>query len=93
MSRKHYHVLVGMPGYMPESNTYCTTLTEARQCAKWEADIYRDDWGDDAPVYRVTGNMHDGYDVYQHDSGDLDVTITINECWEPECSESDNENS
>ena len=89
MTRKHYHVLTGMRGgYMPDDNAYCATLAEARQCAKSAADSYRDEWEDDKPIYRVSGNMRDGYEVMPRDADEhtLGYYIQINECSEPDCS-------
>jgi len=86
MAQKHYHVLVGMPGYMPETNEVYQTLRDARDAAQWHADTYRDDWD---PGYKVTGNKRDGYEIMPRDASiyTLPTTITIVECYEPECLE------
>lgn len=94
MSRKHYHVLGGMPGYLPDMAYVCATLTEARALAAYEARLWRDEYDDDQPVYRVSGSAKRGYyDISRRDGTGADYYIEINECCEPICSESDNENS
>jgi len=49
----HYHVLTGLPGYMPANNYPCETLKEAGDVALYEANQFREagyhrDFGKDA---------------------------------------------
>lgn len=91
MKRKHYHVLVGLPGYMPDSNDVCRTLAEAGNCAQWQADQYREDWDyeNDCSYYLVTGNKWEGYEVNRRDQSDyaMPILISINDCYEEDCFE------
>lgn len=90
----HYHVLVGLPGYMPASNCPCETLAEAGDMALYKANAFREsgyhrDWGKDALGF-VTGNKRIGYDILRQPDGDesrqtLWQTITISPCDEADC--------
>ena len=67
MRLKHYHVLVGLPGYMPNSNYPCSTLAEAGDVAYEEAKAFREagyatDWSKDC-LGKVVGNKREGYEV------------------------------
>jgi len=63
--RPHFHMLVGMPGYMPDTNYTCRSRTRAEGLALHEAREFRNDWSraNNKPYYKVVGNMHDGYEV------------------------------
>ena len=80
--RRHYHVLQGTPGYMPDVNHVCRTLHDAQTTARWQAR----EWKDDDPefAYHVTGNVRDGYTIA---TPGLDTRITIQPCYEVECLE------
>ena len=92
--RKHYHVLVGLPGYMPNSNYPCSTLAEAGDMAYQEAESFREagyhkDWGEDCLGF-VTGNKRIGYDILRQQDNDestqtLWQTISIMDCYEQDC--------
>jgi len=88
---RHYHVLVGMPGYMPDNNDVCRTRGEAESSALYWANEYRNDWDSDTDksYYIVTGNKHDGYEVNRRDQSDyaLPTLIYITECTENDCFE------
>lgn len=93
----HYHVLVGLPGYMPNSNYPCETLKEAGDMALYEANEFRETgyrrFGDLADSQgKVVGNKHDGYVVLRPTlwsesdcKWDVWQTITISPCDELDC--------
>jgi len=91
---KHYHVLVGLPGYIANSNYPCSTLAEAGDMAYQEAESFREagyhkDWGEDC-LGKVVGNKREGYEVLRPslwDSHEWDVwqIISIADCYEEEC--------
>lgn len=84
MTRTHYHVLVGSHGgYMPDENVVCQTLTEARHVACGEAALYRQDYhADGRPMFRVSGNQRDGYEIMPTDASEhtLGYYIAVHEC-------------
>jgi len=94
--RSHFHVLIGMPGFTPNTNYTFRTRGEAEHCAFWEAQDFRDVW-DDANgrlYYKVEGNKHIGYDVLLREFDDFTssgyrwevyMTIRITECFEEDC--------
>lgn len=96
-SANHYHVLVGLPGYMPASNHPCETLKEAGDMAYWVAEEFRNSgyrrFGDLADsMGKVVGNKHNGYAVcrptlWPEQGGKWDVwqTISISPCDELDC--------
>lgn len=86
----HYHVTVGFPGYLPNSNYPCATLSEAYSIAKYEKDDFIDTgWDDDHPTIRVTGDIRRDhyYTVYRYDGDEWNEWqyIEIAECTEPDC--------
>ena len=81
-AKKHYHVLVGLYGYLPNSNYYCSSIKQAEDTMQSEAEAFRD------AGYKVTGNKRMGYDV-KHESGYSWQYIEYNECQEEECNEDD----
>lgn len=90
MKLKHYHVLVGLPGYIANSNYPCNTLKEAGNVAYGEAEAFRDagyhrDWEDS--LGRVVGNKREGYEVLRYSLDELIVwqTITISPCDMADC--------
>ena len=97
MKLKHYHVLVGLPGCMPDGNDVCQTQAEARDCAQWWADQYREDWNcdTDKSYYVVIGNKREGYEINRRDQSvhgmlwteTLPILISINDCYEEDCLE------
>jgi len=92
-SKKHYHVLVGTPGYMPDVNIVCRTKKDAEHIARDRAAQERDyvaQYNEDIqPEYprHVSGNANDGYEVWSDDPYDLGTKIHISQCWAPECLE------
>lgn len=81
--RKHYHVLFGMPGYMPDSNLTYLTKKEAQQGAQFIADQFRDD---PDGLYRIYGNKRDGYVIERKGTiYALPYLIEIVDCDQPEC--------
>jgi hypothetical protein len=81
--KKHYHVISGFRGYMPDMNEVYTSKKAAQAGAiEWVRTI-RDDGA------RVTGSAKDGwYDVHSEDVGKAGVEyIQITECWVDECLE------
>ena len=94
MRLKHYHVLIGLPGYMANYNCPCRTLAEAGDVAYQEAEAFREAgyascWGKGS-LGKVVGNKREGYEVLRPslwDSHDWDTwqTIDIADCYEEEC--------
>ena len=94
MKLKHYHVLVGLPGYTSNYNCPCRTLAEAGDIAYGEAEAFREAgyascWGKDCQG-KVVGNKREGYEVLRPslwDSHEWDTwqTISIADCYEEEC--------
>lgn len=63
----HYHVHVGLPGYLPSTSFSCETLAEAGDIAYAEAECFRDagfhtDCGEDCQGF-VSGSKYYGYEV------------------------------
>lgn len=81
MTRKHYHVLDGMPGYMPNGNYYHSTRRNAEQ------DAYGQVQRDRENGQRYHGSMRAGF--YSRTDGEY--YVEVNECDMSECSEDDNE--
>jgi len=92
-SKKHYHVLFGTAGYLPDDNTVCRTkrkaLAIARNLARRERDLAAEYNEDVRPEYprHVSGNANDGYKIWDNSPTWLGYYIRITECWEPECLE------
>ena len=99
MRLKHYHVLVGLPGYLANSNYPCRTLAEAGDVALQEARAFREAhyasyWGKYS-LGRVVGSKYSGYEVLRpcrwtpppEHGRDWEVwqTISISPCWESDC--------
>ena len=85
-------MLVGMPGYMPDTNYTCRSRSEAKGLALCEARGFRNDWDCDngRSYYSVTGNMEDGYEVYHRNAihpEEVYMTIRVTECFEEDCLE------
>lgn len=77
----HYHVLSGLHGYMPDSNYYCKTRTNALDlCASLAKDL-RDDG------IEVSGRRSEGYYEIPTGQGAGVEYIEIAECWETDCKE------
>ena len=89
--RSHFHMLVGMPGYMPDTNYTCRTRSEAEWLALCEAKDFRSAWDteNDWSTYIVNGNKYDGYEICVHDVQPMEVwmTICVTECFEEDCLE------
>jgi hypothetical protein len=92
----HYHVNVGMPGYLPDNGYAVETLAEAGDLAYYEAENFRDAGYHsdcDDHIGHVTGTKRRGYGYevnrhqYLHDDGLTFVymTISISGCDETEC--------
>lgn len=87
--RPHFHMLVGMPGYMPDTNYTCRSRYRAEGLALSEARNFRSAWDTelDCSTYIVTGNMRDGYDVCIREVQPPEVwmTIRVTQCFEEDC--------
>jgi len=59
---RHYHVIVGMSGYLPNHNDVCRTKRDALANARWHAEQYRDS-GE-----RVIGSAEHGYAARQSEA-------------------------
>ena len=87
----HYHVVTGLPGYLPNENWACETLAEAGNVALSEAKAFREGgyhscWSKDSQG-RVIGNKRGGYKVLRFSLGELCEwqTIRIEPCNEADC--------
>lgn len=92
MARRHYHVLAGMPGCMPDYNAPCTSRREAeREAAEYARDsreAYNQDYR--TPQVRVTGSARNGwYDIIRKRGRDWELWqyIEIVDCCEDDCYE------
>lgn len=88
--RPHFHMLVGMPGYMPDTNYTHRTRADAEHGARWQAQVFRDGWDSfhDCGEYKVEGDMHNGYEVYRRNAihpEEVYMTIRVTECFEEDC--------
>jgi hypothetical protein len=93
--KRHYHVFVSMPGYLPDNEPEVyRTRKQAEIAAKWYADAYRDmvSYGplgpvEDIPYYRITGSARSG--CYTIDRGEytLPIYITIEPCTDRVCAD------
>lgn len=90
----HYHVVTGLPGYLPNNNWLCETLKEAGDMALYEADSFREAGYDGTYTFgRVVGNRRDGYEVLRHSPSEpgepttnyVWQTIRIEPCNEEDC--------
>ena len=79
MTKKHFHVFVGFDGCLPDSQSACATLGEARSYAMW----WRDGFREDGCV--VKGNLRrDGrYDIFR--GGEYWQHVDIESCDEEDC--------
>lgn len=86
---RHYHVFVGMPGYLPDNEPEVyTTLKDARAAAKWHADGWRDfAWESEGsdPVISVTGSAKSGRYTVDRGEYTLPIYITIDPCTDRTC--------
>jgi len=85
MKRAHYHVLAGVPGYMPDNNAMFLTKKDASNDAEWEKDCWLDAW----PGAKASGNKREGYTI-DRSGGDpssytLPVYIDIVRCEDASC--------
>ena len=91
MGRRHFHVTVGMCGYLPELASAYRTLTDARAGAAEEARKFREDIGADdtgrlVPYWRVSGSARAGsYRVTRRRATRPSWYIEIGECTDSEC--------
>ena len=96
MARPHYHVISGMPGYMPNANDYCATKADAIASLKWWRDMLDDDNGqhneaaDADHKRRRSGSLKAG--EFRWDSAspyDLGYYVEITRCDDPDCGPDD----
>ena len=86
----HYHVYVGLPGYLPNTNHACETKEEAIRIAKQEKAFFQD-YGDSYLAVRVEGDIRkDGWYAVKMENDAQDgfflwQTITIEPCEETDC--------
>ena len=90
--RSHFHMLVGMPGYMPDTNYVHRTRGDAEHGARWQAQDFRDQWNGfyDCAEYKVEGNKYNGYEIYRRNAihpEEVHMTIRVTECFEEDCLE------
>lgn len=79
MNKKHYHVIWGFHGCIPENNWACLTKTEARNAMKEDVRNLRDGKN------RLSGNLKDGYFEITHREDALCHYGEITECFESSC--------
>jgi len=83
--KRHYHLLVGTPGYMPDSNRLYMTLGIARGALKDEVNMARE------AGFVCFGNLRDGFfECYPKRKGRITMLperIEIVECHEKRCLE------
>lgn len=81
----HWHVMQGIPGYLPDTNEVARTLTEARQYARQRAEWAREE------EYIVRGNMRDGYEYLPRDASPYYIPryISVEQCHEADCERGD----
>jgi len=78
---KHYHVLGGIHGCMPDVNDVYHTKQDAREGLKWWIQDGRDSG------YKYSGNLKDGYfeelksNMQQYPNNYFEIT----ECFEEDC--------
>jgi hypothetical protein len=80
--RNHYHVLTGLPGYMPDDNQ---TFTSRRDAERYAVSMKRDylelNSIDDPFLYRARGAAASGrIDIIRNGWHALPVVITIDPC-------------
>jgi hypothetical protein len=88
--KAHYHVVINLAGYMPDSEpNYCTTLTDARNVAQSHADDFRNFIADgEGDTHTVLGNKREGYVIDDPANPyHLPTYISINECYESDCAD------
>ena len=94
--KRHYHVFVSMPGYLPDNETEVhRTRKDAEAAAKWHADGYRDVIyetnrenaanGNYADMWRITGSARTGCYVVDRGEFALPIYITIDPCTDATC--------
>jgi hypothetical protein len=81
-TRKHYHVISGLCGYVPNTNETYETRKSAEAGARWWAETFRESNWDAAPEYkkRITGSARAGW----YDVGDCEY-IEVSACDMSEC--------
>ncbi len=94
MARKHYHVLIGDHGYMPESNYVCTSKRQALQLLSDEGKNNNSDygcWDEESSNYHTgkcyTGKIKD--ESIEFLPGHGAEYAEISECYEIDCLESE----
>ena len=76
---KHYHVMHGMHGYLPDSNMYCENMAMAKMCLQENIKNMRE-YGD----LRFNGSLKNKYFDCTH----TDYYAEISDpCYEKECIE------
>ena len=98
MARKHYHVMVGTPGCLPDYNAAHTSRRAAEADAAWYARDCREAYNPDNDCkVIVTGSAKSGrYDIERRadrsTSGwELWQYIEIVDCYEDDCYDEDGE--
>lgn len=86
MSKPHYHVISGMPGYMPNANDYAATKADARSLlACWRDSLHEtegeNEYRDDEHKRRRTGSLKAGWYRWNSKSPyDLGYYVEIVSC-------------
>jgi len=85
VGRKHYHVLAGLPGHMPEFNEVALTLKQAREMLRGNIDYIR------VYGYRCKKTGKDYWECYKKPPKErhleLPLVVYISECDMNECLE------
>ena len=87
---KHYHVLLGLHGCMPDSNETYLCKADARDAMLWHKNEITEDWYTipkecEAPKPTFSGSARSGH--YEVDNVRGVHYIEIIECWEEDCLE------
>jgi len=79
--KKHYHVLGGIHGCMPDVNDVCHTKQDAKESLKWWIDDGRD------AGYKYSGTLKNGY--FEEEKSEMrqwpNNYFEITECCEEDC--------
>jgi hypothetical protein len=80
----HWHVFVGMNGYVPDASYAYETRKDAESSAQWEKEGYAEAYAEEDPPVTITGNKRNGY-VIDRGGHTLPIFISIEPCNEEHC--------
>ena len=88
MARKHYHVLLGTNGYMPDTNNAYPTKRDAQYGLRF----WRDHIKECSEGTAISGSIRSGYFQIRPEPDDpytLNQYLEIVDCFEDDCLEGD----